>query len=117
VSLGFPKPERAARKADKRKAQLAHKRTRKVARNLVWRREGGTADRDARCQRCGRVVSRDVSGFRDERAQFNEMLPKSLGGSDTDPDNIELTCRVCHFGGPSGGHAPTADRMVKKPDA
>lgn len=106
-----PKPERAARKAAKRKAERSHRLTRAQACAIVWRREGGTEDRDARCERCRRPVSRDVAGWKDERAQFNERIPRSLGGSDVDPSNIELTCRACHFGGPSGAHAPTAERM------
>lgn len=108
-----PKPERAARKATKRKAEAQQHRTRTQACALVWRREGGTSDRLARCERCRRPVSRDVAGWRDERAQFNERIPKSLGGSPTDPANIELTCRACHFGGPSRAHAPTKSRMKK----
>lgn len=107
-----PKPERAVRKAKKKKAERSRALTRKQACAIVWRREGGTDDRDARCQRCTVRVSRDVAAWRDNRAQFNELVPRSKCGSPTDPTNIELTCRACHFGGPSGAHAPTAARMV-----
>lgn len=110
----FPKPERAARKAKKKKAERTQALTRKQACAIVWRREGGTDDRDAHCQRCQRPVSRDVAPWRDHRAQFNEIVPRSKQGSPTDPRNIELTCRACHFGGPSGAHAPTPDRMEKR---
>jgi hypothetical protein len=90
------KPERAARKADARKVERARALTRTQACDIVWRREGGTDERPARCQRCKRKVSRDVAGWRDERAQFNENPPRSLGGD---------------FGAPSGGHAPSKARM------
>lgn len=108
------RPERAERKAKKKSDERARKRTRTQACAIVWRREGGSEDRNAKCQRCGREVSRDVGAWRDERAQFNEVVPRSLLGDPTDPNNIELTCRACHFGGPSGGHAPTPERMVKR---
>lgn len=104
----LPKPERAARKAEKRKAERRYRLTRAQTCEVVWKRERG------RCERCGRAVSRDVAGWRDERAQFNERLPKSLGGSPTEPLNVELTCRACHFGGPSGAHAPTKERMKRR---
>lgn len=105
------KPERATRKAEAKTAERAKKRSRRQACDIVWRREGGTKDRNARCQRCRCEVKRDVSGWKDERAQFNELKPRSLGGDPTDPANIELICRACHFGGESGAHAPTPERM------
>lgn len=110
----FPKPERVVRKAAKKKAERERTLTRKQACAIVWRREGGTDDRDAHCQRCLILVSRDVSAWRDNRAQFNETIPRSKGGSPTDPRNIELLCRRCHFGGPSGAHAPTPQRMRRR---
>jgi hypothetical protein len=48
-----------------------------------------------------------------ERGDVNEIVPKSLGGDPTDPLNCELVCGACHYGGPSGAHAPTAARMKK----
>jgi 5-methylcytosine-specific restriction endonuclease McrA len=105
MALGIPKPERAARKAKKLEVKKAHRLTRKQVQQIVYRRERG------RCQRCGLAVSYDVHAWKDERAQCNDIVPRSKGGNPLDPDNQELTCRRCHFGGPSGAHAPSAARM------
>lgn len=101
------KPERAARKAKTRKAERTRALSRSQVRDIVFRRERG------KCQRCRRDVSFDVYPWKDERAQVNENPPRSLGGNPLDPAQCELTCRKCHFGGPSGAHAPTAERMAK----
>jgi 5-methylcytosine-specific restriction endonuclease McrA len=107
VKIG-PKPARAVRKRKKKRAERTRRRTRAQVRAIVLRRE-----RD-RCQRCGIPVSYDVHPAADARAQVNEIVPKSQGGDPLDPDNCELTCRKCHFGGPSGAHAPTPARMTKE---
>lgn len=116
LAAKLAKPVRAVRKAKKRKAEREQQLTRTQACAIVWRRAGGTETRPARCERqkCRREVSRDVHPANDARAQFNERVPRSRGGSPTDPDNIELTCRKCHFGGPSGAHAPTPERMRRR---
>jgi hypothetical protein len=103
-----PKPERAARKAAKRQQQQQHRLTRAQVRQIVFRRA------KERCERCQRRVSFDVAAWRDDRAQINEPQMRSKGANPLDPDQCELVCRACHFGGPSGAHAPTADRMVRK---
>lgn len=106
--LGIPKPERAARKAAKRKTQATRRLTRAQVRTIVFTRAKG------KCERCSRPVSFDVAAWKDERAQVNERVPRSRGGDPLDPvTNTELVCRACHFGGPSGAHAPTAARMAR----
>lgn len=100
-----PKPERAERKAKKKKAERVRALTRAQVRQIVFTRAHG------RCERCQRCVSFDVLPYKDERAQVNENPPRSLGGDPLDPNQCELTCRACHFGGPSGAHAPTPERM------
>jgi 5-methylcytosine-specific restriction endonuclease McrA len=107
--LGIPKPERAARKAAKRKTERRHQLTRAQVRQIVFHRAKG------KCERCRRAVSFDVHPWKDERAQVNERIPKSRGGDPLDPIvNTELVCRRCHFGGPSGAHAPTKERMTAR---
>jgi hypothetical protein len=107
MTLGIPKPERAARKAKKEAAKRGHRLTRKQVCQIVFRRERG------KCQRCGRAVSFDVHPWKDERAQVNEPQLRSRGADPLDPKQCELVCRRCHFGGPSGAHAPTAARMAR----
>jgi 5-methylcytosine-specific restriction endonuclease McrA len=104
----LPKPERAERKAEKRLEERLRKLTRKQVCQIVFQRK------KERCERCGRKVSFDVAAWKDERAQVNDIKPRSLGGDPLDPNNQELTCRKCHFGGPSGAHAPTPARMKKR---
>lgn len=105
IAQSLVKPERAARKAKRRTAERKFTLSRAQVRQRVFDREKG------RCQRCRRAVSFDVSAWKDERAQVNENPPRSRGGDPLDPKACELTCRRCHFGGPSGAHAPTAARM------
>jgi 5-methylcytosine-specific restriction endonuclease McrA len=102
----LPKPTKRA--IVKRKTDRQHWQARRKCVIEVWRRAGG------KCQRCGRKVRppRERYGWEDDRGDVNEKIPKSLGGDPTDPDNCELTCKPCHFGGPSGAHAPTKDRMA-----
>jgi 5-methylcytosine-specific restriction endonuclease McrA len=104
----LPKPERAERKAEKRLIERARKLTRKQVCQIVFQRKKG------KCERCGRKVSFDVSAWKDERAQVNELIPRSRGGDPCSPEGCELVCRKCHFGGPSGAHAPTPARMKKR---
>jgi len=59
-----------------------------------------------RCERCGQPVrERGCDGH------VNERVPRSRGGDPRDPGNCELVCHHCHFGGPSGAHAPTKERQ------
>jgi 5-methylcytosine-specific restriction endonuclease McrA len=101
-----PIPQRVL-KARKERAYL---KARKECLRVVWLRAG------SRCQRCGRGVLRPerTSGWEPWTGQVNELTPRSRGGDPLDPENCELVCKQCHFGGPSGAHAPTADRMVKR---
>lgn len=106
----LPKPTRAARKAKKKKEERTRRLTRAQVRAIVMRRE------QERCQRCRVKVSYDVHPAADDRAQVNE--PERDGrrrGAHLDPKRCELTCRKCHFGGPSGAHARTKERMAKRP--
>lgn len=77
--------------------------TRDECRAAVFRRECGI------CQRCGVRVRDELPKWHLQRAHVNEIVPRSKGGSPTDPANCELLCQGCHM--PNGRHAPTADRM------
>lgn len=77
--------------------------TRAQCRAVVMKRAGHA------CERCGRWVSDDVPEWSARRAHVNEKVPRSRGGSATDPTNCELLCQGCHM--PGGQHAPTAARM------
>jgi hypothetical protein len=101
----LPKPTKRAVQKRQTDRQVWAARKRCVV--TVWRRANG------RCERCGKRVrpARECYGWEDDRGDVNEKIPRSLGGDPTDPDNCELTCKACHFGGPSGAHAPTAERM------
>jgi NAD-dependent dihydropyrimidine dehydrogenase PreA subunit len=101
------KPTRADRKAAKKKHERARQLTRAQVRAIVMRRE------HERCQRCRVKVSYDVHPAADDRAQVNEPEGRRTGAH-LDPDRCELTCRKCHFGGPSGAHAPTKARMATR---
>lgn len=99
------KTYRAERKAAKRKDDGKFKRTRAQVRVIVFDRESG------RCERCDRKVSFDVAPYADDHAEVNEPGLRSRGADPLDPDQCELVCHQCHFGGPSGAHAPTKERM------
>jgi hypothetical protein len=68
-----PKPERATRKAAKRKAARTFTLTRAQVRQLVFAREKG------HCQRCRVPVSFDVAAWKDERAQ-SQREPSAVAG-------------------------------------
>jgi len=93
-----PKPE--PRKKVKARTARQHAAARKVAVDACWKRA------DHCCQKCGRWVERP----RDTEdwflaGQVDEIIPRSLGGSDTDIDNLRLLCYVCHM--PYGAHRKT----------
>jgi 5-methylcytosine-specific restriction endonuclease McrA len=101
----LPKPVKRAivkRQADRKKGV-----SRRRCVLIVWKRAKG------KCERCGKKVrpARECYGWEDDRGDVNEKVPRSLGGDPTNPDDCELTCKACHFGGPSGAHAPTKERM------
>jgi hypothetical protein len=102
------KPERAARKAKEQREARQFRLSRKQVCQRVFKLKKG------RCERCRRKVSFDVHAWKDDRAQVNDIVPRSLGGNPLDVKNQELTCRKCHFGGPSGAHAPTPARMERR---
>lgn len=101
------KTYRADRKAAKRKAERQFTLTRAQVRAIVMDRERGC------CERCGRKVDFDCAPWMDHHAEVNENPPRSLGGDPLNPDDCELTCHACHYSGPSGAHAPTAERMTR----
>lgn len=106
-----PQPRPESRKREKARRNRQQKAARKACEAAVWKRD------DATCQRCGRSVVpfRECGdGWTPYRGDVNELVPRSLGGDPADPKNCELICAQCHFGGPSGAHAPTADRMVTR---
>jgi hypothetical protein len=100
-----PKTYRAERKAKKRKAERQFALTRAQVRAIVMDRERGC------CERCGRKVDFDVAPYLDHHAEVNEPGMRSLGADPLDPAQCELVCHKCHYSGPSGAHAPTAERM------
>lgn len=102
------KTYRADRKAKQRKADRQFALTRAQVRAIVMDREKGC------CERCGRKVDFDCAPYLDHHGDVNDIVPRSLGGDPLDPDNQELCCHKCHFGGVSGAHAPTAERMKKR---
>ncbi len=105
--VAVPKTYRADRKAKKRKADRQFDLTRAQVRALVMERAKGC------CERCGRKVDFDVAPFLDHHAEVNEPGMRSKGADPLDPNQCELVCHKCHFGGPSGSHAPTAERMKR----
>jgi len=52
----------------------------------LHQRERASALAGARCERCGSI----------ERLERDHRLPRSLGGSDSDPANKRWLCRPCH---------------------
>lgn len=104
--MKFPKPE--PRKTVKARAKRLEAKARAACVRLVWWRAG------SRCERCGRPVTppAECQGWEPWRGDVNERIPRSRGGDPTNPDHCELVCQSCHFGGPSGAHAPTVDRGV-----
>ena len=103
----IPKTYRAERKAKKRKTEREFTLTRAQVRVIVMDRANGC------CERCGRKVDFDVAPYLDHHAEVNEPGLRSLGADPLDPAQCELVCHKCHFGGPSGAHAPTAKRMTR----
>ena len=105
--LWKPSQKHAVVKEAQRKAK---KLTRRQCVDKVWLRA------KAKCERCGNPVKRKKVTYPTdpERGDVNEKLPRSRGGDPCDPGNCELICGACHYGGPSGGHAPTAKRMSKR---
>lgn len=68
------------------------------------------------CQRCGKKCKppKETYPLDPDRGEVNDIVPVSKGGDRLDINNQEMVCRACHFGGPSGAHAPTPARMKKK---
>ncbi len=104
----IPKTYRAERKAKKRKDARQFTLTRAQVRAIVMDRAKGC------CERCGRKVDFDVAPYLDHHAEVNEPGMRSLGADPLDPAQCELICHQCHYGGPSGAHAPTPARMARK---
>jgi hypothetical protein len=102
------KTYRADRKAKKRKAERQFALTRAQVRAIVMDRERGC------CERCGRKVDFDCAPYLDHHAEVNEPGMRALGADPLDPAQCELVCHKCHYSGPSGAHAPTAERMKKR---
>jgi 5-methylcytosine-specific restriction endonuclease McrA len=107
VQQKWEMPRRAVvKKQAKRQRYLERRKVREI----VYRREAMT------CQRCGKKCKhpRECYAGDPDRAEVNEPDLRSLGADPLDPTQCELVCHQCHFSGPSGAHAPTADRMVKR---
>lgn len=105
-----PQPKPSERKAvEKAKADAVKTLTRRQVVAKVWLRDKG------RCVRCGKKCKgkQETYPLDPDRGEVNDKVPRSKGGNPLDVDNQELICRACHYGGPSGGHAPTPARMKK----
>jgi 5-methylcytosine-specific restriction endonuclease McrA len=98
--LAKPEPLRRVKARKKRQAIKA----RATCRLDVLQRDGWC------CVRCGVPVNGGHPEWHPRRAHINEIVPRSKGGSPTDPDNCELLCQSCHM--PNGRHAPTAERQA-----
>lgn len=94
----------------KKKQRTAKKLTRAQVVAKVWLRDKG------RCVRCGKKCKGKTETYPTDpnRGEVNDIMPRSKGGDPLSVDNNELVCRACHFGGPSGAHAPTKARMKKR---
>jgi hypothetical protein len=106
--IGIPKPAKRLA-VRKREAQGKQRRTRAQVVAAVWRREHGI------CQRCGKdcIEPRETYPTDPDRGEVHEPEGR-VTGAHLDADRCELLCHGCHMGGPSGAHAPTAERMVKR---
>jgi 5-methylcytosine-specific restriction endonuclease McrA len=82
-----PKPEPLARK--KAKAQRVKAQARKACIDRVWARAQG------KCEACGGLVVKPVSGWEFMWGQVHHIKPRSLGGRDT-LSNLILLDPVCH---------------------
>lgn len=95
-----PKPEPRAKV--KARLERQHAILRQAARKLVYERAGGC------CESCGKPLYLNPS---DEGADWfntaniNEIKPRSLGGSDIDPQNLNCKCAGCHTGKGYHDHA------------
>jgi 5-methylcytosine-specific restriction endonuclease McrA len=85
-TLAKPEP-RAKVKA---RADRAEAKARKACRLVVIEREGG------QCAHCRAFVSDDLPEWHRQRAHVHEVVPRSRGGSATDPYNCLLLCQECH---------------------
>lgn len=105
----FPKPGKR-RAVEKKEVRQAKKLTRAQVVAKVWFRDKG------HCVRCGKKVKKKNETYPTDpdRGEANDIIPRSKGGNPLDVDNNELICGGCHFGGPSGAHAPTKERMAAK---
>src|SRR5678809_897648 len=96
--LPKPEPHWKARDRTRRQREAA----RQIAADATWSRA------DHQCEVCGRWVKRPKDTvYPFEMGHIDEILPRSLGGSDTDTKNLRLLCHDCHFSGPSGAHRKT----------
>lgn len=89
-----PEPHKKVKARRKRHFQ----QEREMAREARWEMDGRC------CARCGKpVVLKWSEGDWWNVANIHERIPRSLGGSPLDLDNLETTCSECHTG--KGYHA------------
>jgi 5-methylcytosine-specific restriction endonuclease McrA len=104
--MPFLKPE--AHWKVKARQDRQHAKLRKAAVDQKWK------DANSSCELCGKWLKRPrETDVIEEMGHVDEIIPKSLGGSDTDPDNLRLLCHSDHFSGPSGAHRKT-QRIIKQ---
>jgi len=96
----IPKPEPL--RTVKARTARQHAAARKACVDAVWKRA------DHSCEMCMAWVwrPRETESILDV-GHVDEIIPRSLGGSDTDLENLRLVCHQCHFSGPSGAHRKT----------
>lgn len=106
--IACPKPSER-RAVVKKVARQEKKLTRRQVVEKVWIRDKG------RCVRCDKKCKRPVETYPadPDRGEVNDIIPRSRGGDPLAVENNELICGACHYGGPSGAHAPTAARMKR----
>jgi len=103
------KPAKGSHKRAKAAADRKHAADRRACCDVVWARAGPF------CELCRAFVHR-AHTFYKLVGHVDERIPKSQGGSDTDPDNCRLLCFACHFSGPSGAHRKTVRDATTDPN-
>lgn len=98
--LTIPKPE--PRKRVKARRKRVWQKARQAARAERYALDGG------KCVRCGkplRLNGTEPGATEFNTAHINEIVPRSLGGSAVDVNNLNTKCAGCHVGKGYHDHA------------